>query len=161
MTQTADSDDALRRAAKSYREYIPHVKALGMTVSDVQRGEDGLVEIVMDLPYDERLIGDPQHGFLSTGVMTTLVDSAAGLAVFCSQKQPQSIATLDLRMDYLRPARNREKLSARATCYRMTGKIAFVRADVIQDQQLLARSVSVFMMGTRGGRRSTKAEATQ
>lgn len=105
------------------RKGIPHCAALGVTVEEVTRER-----VTFGLPYDLRFVGDPERGILHGGVVTTLIDTVGGMAVLARLMKLIPIATLDLRIDYLAPARAGETLYATATCYRTTRSIAFVRA---------------------------------
>jgi len=58
---------------------IPHVVELGITALSVGEGE-----AVMRLPYQDRLVGNPETGVLHGGVVTTLIDSVCGLAVLAA-----------------------------------------------------------------------------
>ena len=63
------------------------------------------------------------------------------------------MATLDLRIDYMRPAEPRKDLYTEAECYRTTVNIAFVRATAYQDDRSdpIATSVATFMLGSASG----------
>lgn len=99
-----------------------HSVALGMRLVD--HGEDW-VDLALD--YDRRLISDLETGILASGPVVSLIDSASGMAVrLRSGRNPQG--TLDLRVDYLRPARPGHTVIAHAECYRVTRRIAFTRA---------------------------------
>ena len=102
---------------------MPHGREIGMRLHRSAQGHAHL-----SVPYDERLIGDPQTGVLHGGVITALLDSACGSAVLSASGKPMATATLDLRIDYMRPATVGLAVHARAECYRLTRTIAFTRA---------------------------------
>ena len=102
---------------------IPFAHEIGMRM--VERGP-GFVR--MAIPYDPRLIGDPDTGVIGGGAVTVLLDTCGGMAVFSSPTPPTSTATLDLRIDYMRPAAPNMVLYAEARCFRETKSITFVRA---------------------------------
>jgi uncharacterized protein (TIGR00369 family) len=103
-------------------EHTPHCTALGMQVVRV-----GPREAVIRLPHRADLIGDPVRQVVFGGVITTLLDHASGLAVLCSLSELTAIATLDLRIDYLRAAEPGADLYGRAECYKLGANVAFVR----------------------------------
>jgi uncharacterized protein (TIGR00369 family) len=88
---------------------------------------DDWAELV--LPYAEALIGDPASGVLASGPILALMDMATSVAVWRKLGTFAPHATLDLRIDYLRPARPRETVIGRGECYRITRSIAFVRGQ--------------------------------
>jgi uncharacterized protein (TIGR00369 family) len=102
--------------------HIPHCRRLGMEVVHA-----GPREATVRLPYREELVGDPVRGVVFGGVITTLLDHASGLAVLCSLPELKAIATLDLRIDYLRAAEPGCDLVGRAECYKLGAQVAFVR----------------------------------
>lgn len=80
------------------------------------------------VPYKPELVGDPDTGVIAGGVVTTLLDHTCGQAVMAAMGAPTPIATLDLRIDYMRAAEPGLDIKARAHCYKLTHSIAFVRA---------------------------------
>lgn len=124
-------------------ERVPHSRALGMRL---RACEDG--HAVGEQPYDARLVGNPETGEIAGGVVTTLLDSICGMAVLSKLRVLQRIATVDLRVDYLRPTQAQRTLYCVADCYRVTHHIAFVRATVHDGEpgNPLANAVGTFML---------------
>ena len=122
---------------------IPHVEELGIDLIEAE-GDHA----VLSLPWQEWLVGNPDSGVLHGGVITTLVDTACGVAVLISLERPVPIMTLDLRIDYLRPATPHRDLMARATCYKVTRHIAFARAEAYHadSDEPVANSVGTFIL---------------
>lgn len=102
--------------------FAPHSRAIGMQLVSVEPD----VAILM-VPYAPRLVGNPDTGVVHGGVITSLLDNASGLSVGCHTGERKGMATLDLRIDYMRPATPGENVYARAECYKVTNNIAFVR----------------------------------
>jgi uncharacterized protein (TIGR00369 family) len=126
--------------------HVPHAAAIGMRLVEYRDGA-----AVVRVPYDDKLVGDPDTGVLHGGVITAVLDNASGMAVPREGLTPEqrAIATLDLRIDYMRPATPREDLMVTAECYQLTRSIAFVRARAWQesDEATIASSVATFMLG--------------
>jgi uncharacterized protein (TIGR00369 family) len=99
------------------------------------------------IPYRREFLGDPQRQIIHTGVVTSMVDSACGFIVLTRIPAGERIATLDLRVDYLRPSRAPGDLLCEAECYRLTPQIAFARATVWQDrrEEPVATALATFM----------------
>jgi len=99
-----------------------HVGALNIGYR--AHGEDW---IELDLPYADKLVGDPASGVMASGAILALMDMACGMSIWIAKNAFVPQATLDLRIDYLRPATPGKTVTGRGECYRLTRSIAFVR----------------------------------
>ncbi len=130
----------------------PHGEAIGMVLA----GRNGR-KILVKVPYAAHLVGDPDTGVIHGGVITATLDNASGWAVRCHEDWGDglSMATLDIRIDYMKPAVPDQALMVEAECFRMTRNIAFVRALAFHDdpEDLIASSMASFMLGTPSGPR--------
>ena len=142
--------DARLVMQQAMMDFVPHNKALGLALLGVTLEP---AAVVLRLPWDERLVGNPLTGVLHGGAITALIDAACGGAVYARLREPLPIATLDLRIDYLKPGVPREAVMARAECFRTTRNVAFVRAVAYQrdEADLVASAAGTFMLGTAGG----------
>lgn len=123
----------------------PHAQALGMRVLTIEEGR-----CVAEIPWREDIVGDPDTGVIASGAVTTLLDNACGVAAFAALTSPTSAATLDLRIDYMRPAKPGQSVRADARCYKLTRSVAFVRAfafDSDDETDPVAAVQATFMMG--------------
>jgi uncharacterized protein (TIGR00369 family) len=124
--------------------YVPHARHLGIRVV-----ETGPRVAVCMLPYRDELIGDPVRRVVFGGAITTLIDHASGLAVACALDELTAIATIDLRVDYLRAAAPGRDLYTRSECYHVTRNVAFVRAVAYEEstEDPFASCLATFMLG--------------
>jgi uncharacterized protein (TIGR00369 family) len=81
------------------------------------------------LPYHADLVGDEASGIVASGPILALMDMATSVGVWRRLDAFKAHATLDLRIDYLRPARPGHTVIGRGECYRITRSIAFVRGQ--------------------------------
>ena len=133
--------------ARQFIEAIPHSKALGMRLSDMGEGA-----ATIEMPYDEKLVGDPETGVIHGGAVSALMDTCCGAAVMSHPDNPGGTATIDLRIDYMRAATPGQTITAKATCYHVTRTVAFVRAtatDEDADNPVAAATGAFTVFGTR------------
>ncbi|MGD8326069.1 MAG: PaaI family thioesterase [Sphingomonadales bacterium] len=109
---------------------VPQLRALGIELVSFDAGEATLA-----LPYSEHLIGFPETGVIAGGAIYSLMDSVAGMAVYAKLQTYKPIATLDLRIDYMKPATPGETVYGWAECYKLTRSVAFVRGVAYHDDK--------------------------
>lgn len=130
----------------------PHGQAIGMELVGNEGGK-----VVVRVPYGEHLVGDPDTGVIHGGVITATLDNASGWAIRTRAEKPEglSMATLDIRIDYMRPAEPHQDLLVEAECIKFTRNVAFVRALAHQGDagDPVATSIASFMLGTPAGPR--------
>jgi uncharacterized protein (TIGR00369 family) len=151
---TDPSEDEKRelreRINRQFEEGVPHNRALGMELLEL--GEGGARN---RLPWAPHLVGDPETGVIHGGVITSLLDACCGAAVFQALGEPQPIATLDLRIDYMKPATPKVDVHGVARVTKVTRNVAFVRATAYQETEdnAVATATATFMLGTPAQRR--------
>lgn len=121
---------------------VRHCELIGMRALEASPQH-----ILLELPYDERLIGDPETGTLHGGALTALMDSACGLAAQLALERIEVCPTLDLRIDYMTAATPRQPVFGRAEAYRVTDDVIFARGSAWQrqDRRPIAHCVATFM----------------
>ena len=106
----------------SYVRQVGHGGALG--IAYVAHGEDW---VELSLPYRPELVGMPESGIIASGPIISLMDVATSLAIWVRLNRFRHQATLDMRVDYLRPATPGKVIYGRGECYATTRRVGFVR----------------------------------
>jgi uncharacterized protein (TIGR00369 family) len=119
------------------------VASLGGEVLEVSRGFART-----RLPYAAHLVGDPDTGVVHGGVITAMLDQTCGIAVGSALKEFVPFATLDLRIDYMKPAEPHRDIVIEAECLKVTHEIAFTRGIAYQESRdaPIALSTGAFML---------------
>ena len=141
-TSTPLPFDDLLAAVGSRRSSYGYISGLAL-----DRAAPG--EVWTSLAYCPAFVGDTETGVLHGGVVTAMLDETCGMAVQLALDGTRSIATLDLRIDYQKPATPGLDIRAHSVCYRVTRSIAFVRATAYQESEdePVATATACFMAG--------------
>ena len=122
--------DSRKRLVEQALAMAPHIAALGIRLESFAPSR-----AVMRLPYAEDLIAYRETGVLAGGAVYSLMDSVCGMAVLAALKTLRPVATLDLRLDYMKPAARGRDLFGAADCMKVTRHIAFVRGIAYHERE--------------------------
>lgn len=147
MTDGEPTREQLTALNRHFEQLVPHNRALGLVLVSLAPAR-----VRFSLPWAEKLVGNPETGVLHGGAITAAMDAACGTAVFQALTRPLVIATLDLRIDYLKPATPRQDITVDAHCYKVTRSVAFVRGVAYHGDESdpIATCAGSFMLGTSG-----------
>ena len=120
-------------------DHVPFNRLLRMRGESVTPGA-----CVLRLPVREDFIGDPRRPALHGGVISSLIDTAGGLAAWSALPPGESVSTVDLRVDYLEPAGLGADLRAEAELVRKGNRVCHVRVMVKQGDVLVAEGRGVY-----------------
>jgi uncharacterized protein (TIGR00369 family) len=132
------------RILRIMEEHVPFNRYLGMRGESAGEGRG-----VMLLPVRPEFIGDPTRPALHGGVLSALIDTAGGVAAWSALTAGESVSTVDLRVDYLEPARLGGPLRAEAELVRKGNRVCHVRVNVTQDGVLVAEGRGVYNIHRR------------
>jgi uncharacterized protein (TIGR00369 family) len=104
----------------------PYQRFLGLQLT---RYEEGLVEIHM--PFRKEFLREDGSDWLHGGMISALIDIAGDYAVY--SKTGGNVPTVDLRVDYLRPAR-RGHLTAIARTVKVGRRVSVADVEVKDEQ---------------------------
>lgn len=132
----------LMAQAERFLSALRHCQLLQMRVE--QADGDG---VTLCLPYSPSIVGNPSTGAIHGGAITTLMDTALGMATLCVLPSFEVCPTLDLRIDYMHPGLADKPVYGHAQCYRVTRDVIFIRGSAYQDDpgQPIAQVVGTYM----------------
>lgn len=99
MTSPAYSNPRLAFVHDFMTTQIPFNRVLGIQVVELSEGH-----AILSVDYRPDLVGDPLRPALHGGVLSALIDTCGGAAVWTTIGENDRISTIDMRVDYLRPA---------------------------------------------------------
>ncbi|KAA1173817.1 PaaI family thioesterase [Marinobacter salinexigens] len=135
------NDQIRKDRVTRFIETLNQARELGLTATEASDGR-----LTLCMPYDDRIIGNPDTGVIHGGAITTLMDTASGSVILCALEDFELCPTLDLRVDYMRPAEPKKPVYARAETYKVTRNIIFTRCEAFQEGgETIANCVGTFM----------------
>lgn len=131
---------------KTFAE-LPQIRRLGIQYLKLERGH-----CLLQVGYSQEMVGNQDTGLIHGGIITTLLDTAGGSAAFSTVADGSSVATLDLRLDYLTQAKPGAAIMGLAECYHQTRNIVFVRGYAYHhsSKKPIANFVASYMVGSVG-----------
>lgn len=140
---TAQGAADLPAIEQFFAEGIPFNRFLGLRLTGLGRGWASAT-----LPFKPELIGDPTRPALHGGVISMMADTLGGAAVFTLIDPGDKVATIDLRVDYLRPGRP-EDLLATAWVIRLGNRVGVASIELShpgQPDELVAIGKGVYVI---------------
>ncbi len=134
-------DETEARIREFFSEGIPFNRFLGMELVSVGGGAAQI-----RLPFRPELVGDPFRPALHGGVIATLLDATGGAAVWSTLSMTDRVSTIDIRVDYLRPARL-EELVAVGSVRRVGNRVGVAAIHAFhpsQPDEHVAEAMGVF-----------------
>ena len=126
-------------------QHVPFNRLLGIKGESVGGGR-----AVLKLAVRNDHLGDTRRPALHGGVISSLIDTAGGLAAWSALAAGEAVSTVDLMVDYLEPARLAGPLRAEAELVRKGNRVCHVRIRVSQDGTLVAEGRCVYNIHKRG-----------
>jgi uncharacterized protein (TIGR00369 family) len=137
-----------------FEETIPFNRVLGLKIEAIRPGY-----VEGSLAMRPELIGSPNHQRLHGGVISACLDAMAGLAIIAAigarhMDEPPAqrmhrfsrLGTIDLRIDYLRPAIG-ESFELRAAVLRLGSRVASTRMEFLgADGKLLSSGAGAYII---------------
>lgn len=150
MSNDYGAGEDVAERVRTMMQWTPHGRALGLEVISLEGGKvRGLAR------YKPEFVGDPETGVIAGGVITTFLDQLCGMATVLAMREPSVVATIDLRIDYMRAAEPGRDVLAEAFCYKIGRNVAFVRAVAFEEtpDNPIAHATATFMVNPAAKRK--------
>ena len=155
MSENNNLSELMERLAATFIKEMEFTKDFNLELIEFDE-----THVVLKFPMRDALQGNILQNILHGGATATVLDSASGMvaiaaafarnkheAVEVQLKRIAKAATVDLRIDYLRPGRGKYFI-AKAEILRRGNKITVVDSYLYNDQEsLLARATGTYLVG--------------
>jgi uncharacterized protein (TIGR00369 family) len=152
MTAAGDIESMDLKLRRLFETAVPFNKVLGLKVESL---DPQAPRLRFDMKPE--LIGNPRRQILHGGVISAVLDVAAGFAIHLAvaklkDEDPErgpfpNIGTIDLRVDYLRPGRGKFFI-ATARVVRLGNRVAVAHTEMVNDDgELIATGGAAYMVG--------------
>jgi uncharacterized protein (TIGR00369 family) len=153
MVSMPDVTPMEARLRQVFEENVPFNRVLGLKVESIDPD-------AAKLRFDMRpeLIGNPRRQILHGGVISAVLDVAAGFAIYLAVNKERtissevdrfpSIGTIDLRVDYLRPGQGPDFV-ATGRVVRLGNRVAVAHTEMVNDAgELIATGGAAYMISS-------------
>jgi uncharacterized protein (TIGR00369 family) len=141
MAETTTFDQNFYR--KIFSEYIPYHQLLGFELDVVEQGRASLI-----IPYKKELLGNVLAGNFHGGVIVSAMDSIGGMAAMTMiDIKVDKIATIDIRTDFLSPAKRDNNIVVEAQVQKSGNRVVFTHIEAYHEgkpEQILAEGRAIF-----------------
>jgi uncharacterized protein (TIGR00369 family) len=155
LEQTNDIDALLEILRELHEQKIPFNRFIGLKLEFAD-----LETVRARFDTREEFIGNPVHGILHGGVISSVLDATGGITASLgilrrAQKEPLNdiekhltkVGTIDLRVDYLRPGRGKYFIST-GLIMRTGRKVTVCRMEMHNDREkLIAVGTGTYIVG--------------
>ena len=148
-------DELLRILRELHEQKIPFNRFIGLRLEHAD-----LETVRARFDTRDEFIGNPAHGILHGGVISSVLDATGGITASLGilkralrdpvtdiEDRLTKVGTIDLRVDYLRPGRGKYYIST-GTTMRTGRKVTVVRMEMKNDQDnLIAVGTGTYIVG--------------
>ncbi len=118
------------------RKQSAFVKLLGLSIEKLENGFcQSRLQIKEEFLNKRKII----HG----GVIYSMADISMGVAVYSTLKKEEETATVEIKINYLKPA-NKKVLDCEAIVIQRGKQIAVIEADVKSEGIIIAKAIGTF-----------------
>ncbi|EAY31726.1 PaaI family thioesterase [Microscilla marina] len=141
MQEATELDIALYR--KIFADYIPYHRLLGFELDVLQQGKASLI-----IPYKKELLGNIVAGNFHGGVIVSAMDSIGGMAAMTMiDIKVDKIATIDIRTDFLSPAKKDNNVVVEAQVQKSGNRVVFTHIQAYHQgkpEHILAEGRAIY-----------------
>ena len=130
--------ERVRKMVESGKPFMPFATLLGFRVKSVELGQ-----AVIEIEMNEHHVNP--SGTMHGGVFCAIADTAMGVAFATMLEEGEALATLELKINYLKPLWN-GKILALGKVVKKGRTTGLVECDILdENEQLVARASSTYM----------------